>query len=77
MSQSPRPTSDALPLPTDAASSRERRSNHGLRELVDEMLASIRVAANHDLWTPEERARCESDLARIMDRVRTEATRDH
>ena len=36
----------------------ERRNNPRLRELVDEMLASIRAAHNLDLWTNEERARC-------------------
>lgn len=51
----------------------ERRSNSALRELVDEMLASIRVAANRDLWTPDERQQYESELAQIMARVRTEA----
>ncbi len=51
----------------------ERRQNPRLRELVDEMLASIRAAANVDLWTTEERARCEADMARIMATVRTHA----
>ena len=51
----------------------ERRRNTRLRELVDEMLASIRIAANQDLWTPEERARYEADMARIMDSVRQQA----
>ena len=57
--------------PTDAPV--ERRSNARLRELVDEMMASIRAAANVDLWSPEERARYEADLARIMDTVRQQA----
>ena len=35
----------------------DRRSNPRLRELVDEMLASIRAASNVDLWTNDERAR--------------------
>lgn len=51
----------------------DRRRNTRLRELVDEMMASIRAAANVDLWTPEERARYEADLARIMDTVRQQA----
>ncbi len=51
----------------------ERRHNPRLRELVDEMLASIRAAANVDLWTPEERNRCEADMVRIMQTVRTHA----
>jgi len=44
-----------------------------LRELVDEMLASIRIAANVDFWTPEERATYEADMARIMASVRDQA----
>ena len=51
----------------------ERRRNQALRELVDEMLASIRVAANRDLWTPQERQQYESELSLIMTRVRSEA----
>ncbi len=51
----------------------ERRHNPRLRELVDEMLATIRAAANVDLWTPEERDRYEADMARIMKTVRTHA----
>ena len=54
---------------------RERRRNHRLRELIDEMMASIRVAAGQDLWQPEERAKYESELAEIMTRVRSEATK--
>jgi hypothetical protein len=51
----------------------ERRHNPRLRELVDEMLASIRAAANVDLWSPEERARYEQDMERIMANVRSQA----
>ncbi len=51
----------------------ERRQNPRLRELVDEMLASIRAAANVDLWTDEERARYQADMARIMESVREHA----
>ncbi|AMW06217.1 hypothetical protein [Gemmatimonas phototrophica] len=51
----------------------ERRANPRLRELVDEMLASIRIAANAELWTPDERARYEAEMARIMDSVRQQA----
>lgn len=51
----------------------ERRSNPRLRELVDEMLASIRAAANVELWKPDERDRYEADMARIMKTVRTHA----
>jgi len=52
----------------------ERRSNPRLRELVDEMLASIRAASNVDLWTSDERSRYEADMARIMESVREHAT---
>ena len=31
------------------------------------------AAANADLWTPEERDRCEADMAQIMKTVRTHA----
>lgn len=51
----------------------ERRSNPRLRELIDEMLASIRAAHRIDLWTDEERLRYEQELSRIMDTVRSEA----
>lgn len=54
----------------------ERRHNPRLRELVDEMLASIRAAHHVDLWTDEERTRCEADMARIMEAVREHAI-DH
>lgn len=54
----------------------ERRNNPRLRELVDEMLASIRAAANIDLWTDQERARYQADMARIMEAVREHAI-DH
>jgi hypothetical protein len=43
---------------------------------VDEMLASIRAAHHVDLWTDEERIRCEADMARIMESVREHAI-DH
>lgn len=55
------------------APSVERRRNPRLRELVDEMLASVRVAARRDLWSEEERKQYEAELADIMRRVRFEA----
>ena len=60
----------------DAARSKdvERRKNQRLRELVDEMLMSIREAAGRDLLTDEERAQHEAELERIMARVRRQAT---
>ena len=63
-------TDESRPQPTGS----ERRRNHALRELIDEMLASIRTAAKRDLWTPEERTQYEQELAGIMTRVRSEAT---
>jgi hypothetical protein len=70
-----------MPQPTDSAAAAraatpaqpERRSNARLRELIDEMLASVRVAVNRDLWTPGEREAAELDLARLMESVRREA----
>ena len=63
-------------IPTSTPNGAERRRNPRLRELVDEMMASIRAAANVDLWTPDERVRCEADMARIMESVREHAV-DH
>jgi len=37
------------------------------------MMASIRAAANIDLWTPDERLRYEAEMARIMSTVRDQA----
>jgi hypothetical protein len=37
------------------------------------MLASIRAAANVELWSTDERDRYEADMARIMKTVRTHA----
>ena len=51
----------------------ERRSNAALRELIDEMLASIRTATNRELWSGDERAQYERELGEIMARVRVEA----
>ena len=51
----------------------ERRGNPRLRELVDEMLATIRAAHHVDLWTPQERASCEAQMAHIMGTVREHA----
>ena len=59
--------------PAHESTGQERRGNLRLRELVDEMMASIRAAANVDLWTPEERARYEAEMARIMTTVRDQA----
>ncbi len=51
----------------------ERRRNPRLRELVEEMLVSIRIASNKDLWSAEELERYKADMARIMEAVRIHA----
>jgi hypothetical protein len=43
-----------------------RPENKRLRELVDEMLATVRVAAGHDLWTPEERQSAGAELDKML-----------
>jgi len=68
-------TPSAAPTPETPSASAERRKNPHLRELIDEMMATIRVAVNRDLWTPEERSKAETDLAEIMTRVRSQALR--
>lgn len=53
-----------------------RPENHRLRELVDEMLATVRIAAGRDLWTAEERvtasAQLDEMLGETMRRLRRE-----
>ena len=70
-----RGTSDAAGAPGDRSTPDERRVRTGLRALVDEMMAQLRLAAASDAWTDEERARAEADLARIMGQVRDETFR--
>lgn len=78
---SPRPASPPAPARGPSAPAAtvggadrpERRRNAALRELIDEMLASIRAATSNELWTGEERAQYEKELADIMARVRSEA----
>ena len=52
---------------------RERRQNVELRQLIDDMIASIRTATQGNLWTAEERTQYERELAMIMVRVRSAA----
>lgn len=69
-------TSSPAPAPMGDQASQsgaERRQHHRLRELVDEMLVSVRHAVNRELWTPEERRQAEADLERVMNDVRLEA----
>jgi hypothetical protein len=56
----------------------ERRSQLGLRALIDEMLQQVRELNRHAAtWDPEERAKAEQQLEMIMARVRDEASRGH
>ena len=52
---------------------RERRQNVALRQLIDDMMTSIRTATQGNLWTAEERTQYERQLAMIMIRVRSAA----
>jgi hypothetical protein len=55
---------------------RERRANHALRLLIDEMLQSVRqLHRNTIIWDAADRAQAEAELAEIMARVRLEAAR--
>lgn len=54
---------------------RERRTNHALRTLIDEMLDRVRqLHRNTTIWDAADRAQAEAELAEIMARVRMEAT---
>ena len=67
------PADRSATLPASGTPTRpEKRSNLVLRELIDEMMASIRAAVNRELWTAEERAQYEDELSMIMKRVRQE-----
>jgi len=66
-------TPDSSGSPPQNGRPSERRTNHALRELVDEMMASIRAATQGELWTQEERTQYEQELVNIMTRVRNEA----
>jgi hypothetical protein len=55
----------------------ERRKDPLFRSLIDEMMAQIRELRTHaGPWPPEERARVEADLERIMAQVRNAAIRE-
>ena len=69
------PDSAPTPVRTPTPAPAERRKNAALRELIDEMLASIRTATRNELWSAEERAQYEKELADIMTRVRAETVR--
>lgn len=56
----------------------DRRSQLGLRALIDEMLQQVRELNRHAAsWDPDERERAEQQLEMIMARVRDEASRGH
>jgi hypothetical protein len=52
---------------------RERRQNVALRQLIDDMMTSLRTATQGNLWTSEERTQYERELSMIMTRVRSAA----
>lgn len=55
---------------------REQRKNVLLRLLIDDMLEQVRELHRHaGPWPPDERARAEEALERIMAQVRQEAIR--
>jgi hypothetical protein len=54
---------------------RERRRNPHLRELIDEMLATVRVTLRQELISDAERVDAERQLEMIMSRVRAETVR--
>ena len=69
-----RQSSTPTPTPNSAQPvQRERRQHHRLRDLIEEMMATLRVAANRDVLSAEERADAERQLAAIMERVHAEA----
>ncbi len=56
----------------------DRRSQLGLRALIDEMLQQVRELNRHaSTWDPDEREKAEQQLEMIMARVRDEASRGH
>lgn len=69
------PAGAAHDAATEAAprAGRERRQHHHLRDLIDEMKATIRATVSRELWTAEEREAADADLARIMARVKAES----
>ena len=78
MSSKPNESPEAAAAPDSAEAApdpTERRRNLALRKLIDEMLFQVRgMQRDHAAWTPEERAHAQSELDRIMGRVRQAAT---
>ena len=55
----------------------ERRRDALFRSLIDDMMQQIRELRTHaGPWPPDERARVEADLERIMAQVRNAALRE-
>lgn len=58
------------------AGGRERRANHVLRALIDEMLELVRnISRMRDSWSADELASAEAELQVLMARVRKAAVR--
>jgi hypothetical protein len=65
------PTSQRSDTPAE-----DRRRDPLFRSLIDDMMAQIReLRAHAGPWPPDERARVEADLDRIMAQVRNAAIR--
>ncbi|MCC6318889.1 MAG: hypothetical protein IT361_14520 [Gemmatimonadaceae bacterium] len=61
---------------TEPESPRPERKNLLLRMLINEMLEQVRdIQRNAGPWSPDERERAEATLDRVMQQVRSEATR--
>lgn len=63
-------------MPDEPESERPERKNVLLRMLINEMLEQVRELNRHaGPWEPDERARAEETLERVMNQVRAEAIR--
>jgi hypothetical protein len=61
---------------SDADDSRPERKNLLLRMLINEMLEQVRDIQRHGgPWNADERERAEQTLDRVMEQVRSEATK--
>lgn len=61
---------------SDADDSRPERKNLLLRMLINEMLEQVRDIHRHaGPWAADERERAEQTLDRVMEQVRSEATK--
>lgn len=74
--RSRRPSTPIMPDEGDTRGDEgaERRRDPLFRSLIDEMMQQIRELRSHaGPWPPDERARAEADLERIMAHVRNAA----